>query len=166
MIEQKDAELEASRQKSCQWEDLANSYGEQLENATQGTAENEDTTQDPHMRAAVLEQVKILYRDIKFINSKKQENKFFDLVMDNMGDENLVHEVGDTAANRSEIEGNRRAFWAKYQKMAIAYINEHRNYVQVSWDAVVDFDLHLKILTSHLPFSSICHKGPGKGKDF
>ena len=87
---------------------------------------------DEKVVSQVKKQVVKIFRDIKFINSQKQEFAFGDKVMEMLGERDLTRGPNDTDAEIALVTENRRLYRRAYEKIWVSALNDHRNSVQVS----------------------------------
>jgi hypothetical protein len=87
---------------------------------------------DEKVVSQVKKQVVKIFRDIKFINSQKQEFDFGDRVMDMLGERDITRGPKDTDAEIATVTENRRLYRRAYDKIWVSALNDHRNSVQVS----------------------------------
>jgi len=74
----------------------------------------------------------IVYRTFKFINNNTQETMFCNLVMNNLGLEELLFQASDTEERKAEVEKKRKEICEEYGPIWVSELNSHRTYVQVS----------------------------------
>jgi hypothetical protein len=75
---------------------------------------------------------KNVYRNVKFINSEKQEALFAELVTDQSKMKTLQRDENHTPVEAAKVAKARRKFRKVYEKIWIQHVNEFRNYNQVS----------------------------------
>jgi Uri superfamily endonuclease len=78
------------------------------------------------------EAVKTVYRVIKFINTKAQEDHFVDSVLNHLGKEELMYFPDDTEERKAEVLEKRAQCVEDYGKDWVSELNCLRTYVQVS----------------------------------
>ena len=88
-----------------------------------------------------------VYRTFKFINTTKQQAQFMDLMLDNVGKEELIYKDNDTDERKAEVTKNRQYYIQEFSTLWMRQLNEHRTYVQVS-------KKHLEVLIL-LPISDL-----------
>ena len=76
--------------------------------------------------------VKSIYRVFKFINNYEQEAMFKEMVLDNLGKEELLHKAGETDEQKAIVDEKRKVCADAYGVFWLKELNEHRTYVQVS----------------------------------
>jgi hypothetical protein len=76
--------------------------------------------------------VNIVYRTFKFINNEKQKAMFLELMLNNLGDANLIFLPNDSDERKAKVEEKRKLTVEEYGAYWISQLNVHRTYVQVS----------------------------------
>jgi hypothetical protein len=92
----------------------------------------DDETTKTGMISIGKEAVKTVYRVIKFINTKAQEETFVEMVLNHLGKEELMYFSADTEERKAEVLEKRVQCVEDYGKDWVSELNCLRTYVQVS----------------------------------
>ena len=78
-----------------------------------------------------------VFRTKKFISTNEQQAKFLEAVLDKLGKSELIHKPGRSDAQKGLVTKMRKKYLKKWAKSWISYLNNYRNYTQVSEQAPI-----------------------------